>query len=178
MSIGAIEGPTGYPVTPGTTGTTAPVAPTGNGLSGTTTTTGSKDKDVFLQLLVAQMKYQDPTNPTDSGAFLAQSAQFTALEKMQSVADQTGLLLGAQLAFGASGLVGKSVQYKLDDGRTGTGLVSGVQFGQTGPVLDIGGVSVPISNVQSVTTGSTPATSTGTTGTGTDSTTPSSSTTL
>lgn len=161
MSIGAIEGPTGYPVTPGTTGATGPTTPTGNGLSGSTTTTGSKDKDVFLQLLVAQMKYQDPTNPTDSGEFLAQSAQFTALEKMQSVADQTGLLLGAQLAFGASGLVGKSVQYKLDDGRTGTGLVSGVQFGQTGPVLDIGGVQVPISNVQSVTTGA-PASTAGT----------------
>ncbi|MXG87957.1 flagellar hook capping FlgD N-terminal domain-containing protein [Nocardioides flavescens] len=159
MSIGAIEGPTGYPVASGTTGTTG-TTPTGNGLSGTATTTKSKDKDVFLQLLVAQMKYQDPTNPTDSGEFLAQSAQFTALEKMQSVADQTGLLLGAQLAFGASGLVGKSVQYKLDDGRSGTGLVSGVQFGQTGPVLDIGGVEVPISNVQSVTTGT--GTSTGT----------------
>ena len=47
------------------------------------------DKDMFLQLLVAQMRYQDPTNPTDSSQFLAQSAQFTALEKMEAVANQT-----------------------------------------------------------------------------------------
>ena len=42
------------------------------------------DKDMFLQLLVAQMRYQDPMNPTDSSEFLAQTAQFTALEKMQA----------------------------------------------------------------------------------------------
>ena len=47
---------------------------------------------MFLQLLVAQMRYQDPMNPTDSSQFLSQSAQFTALEKMQDVADQTAQL--------------------------------------------------------------------------------------
>ena len=55
-------------------------------------------------------------NPTDSGEFLAQTAQFTALEKMQDVADQTAALLATQIAFGASGMVGKTVTY-LDDGR-------------------------------------------------------------
>ena len=71
---------------------------------------------MFLQLLVAQLRYQDPMNPADSGEFLAQSAQFTALEKMQDVADQTGALLGAQMAFGASGLVGRHVTYTHADG--------------------------------------------------------------
>ena len=44
---------------------------------------------MFLNLMVAQLRYQDPMNPADSGEFLAQNAQFTALEKMQDVADQT-----------------------------------------------------------------------------------------
>ena len=57
---------------------------------------------MFLELMVAQLRYQDPMNPQDSGEFLAQSAQFTALEKMQDVADRTAELLGAQMAFGAS----------------------------------------------------------------------------
>ena len=65
--------------------------------SGATSTTNSADKDMFLQLLVAQMRYQDPMNPTDSSQFLAQSAQFTALEKMQAVADQTAALFSAQM---------------------------------------------------------------------------------
>ena len=60
--------------------------------------------------MVAQLRYQDPMNPTDSGEFLAQSAQFTALEKMQDVADQTAAARSpAQMAFGASGLVGQHV---------------------------------------------------------------------
>jgi flagellar basal-body rod modification protein FlgD len=99
MSIGATE-----PVT--YTGIFGTAPTTGAAAGATTTTSKSADKDMFLQLLVAQMKYQDPMNPTDSGQFLAQSAQFTALEKMQDVADQTARLLSAQMAFGASGLIG------------------------------------------------------------------------
>ena len=34
-------------------------------------------KDLFLQLLVAQIKNQDPLNPTDSTQFVAQLAQFS-----------------------------------------------------------------------------------------------------
>ena len=140
-------------MTVGATEATTPVTQSGNGL-GVTTSSSSKDKDMFLQLLVAQMKYQDPTNPTDSSQFLAQSAQFTSLEKMQSIADQTGLLLGSSLAFGASGLVGRTVTYTLDDGTEGTGTVSGVQFGTSGPVLSVGDVEVPVANLNTVTDGS------------------------
>ncbi|WP_292676737.1 flagellar hook capping FlgD N-terminal domain-containing protein [Nocardioides sp.] len=148
MPIGAIEG------APAPSGTPQPVQATtgaaGNGLS-TTATASSDDKDMFLQLLVAQMKYQDPMNPTDSADFLSQSAQFTSLEKMQLVAEQTAMLLGAQMAFGASSLVGRSVSYTLEDGTEGTGTVHGVSFGDEGPVLDVDGVEVPIANVLAVT---------------------------
>lgn len=136
MSIPATEA-----VTPGLFGT------------GTTATQNTQDKDMFLQLLVTQMRYQDPLNPTDSGEFLAQSAQFTALEKMQAVADQTALLLASQMAFGASGLVGRHVTYSDADGEIQTGTVSGVTFGASGPVLDIDGTEVPLANIVSVTDG-------------------------
>ncbi|TCT16426.1 flagellar hook capping protein [Natranaerovirga pectinivora] len=42
-------------------------------------------KDAFLQLLVTQMRYQDPLNPTSDTDFLAQMAQFSALEQMQNI---------------------------------------------------------------------------------------------
>lgn len=125
------------------------------GNAGTSGTSGSKeDKEMFLQLLVAQMRYQDPMNPTDSSQFLAQSAQFTALEKMQDVADQTAALFSAQMAFGASGLIGKQVTWTDADGATQNGVVGGVTFGVSGPVLDIGGKDVPIADVVSVTNSS------------------------
>ncbi len=148
--------------------------PTGMLASTSTASTGSADKEMFLQLLVAQLRYQDPMNPSDTSEFLSQSAQFTALEKMQAVADQTGALLGAQMAFGGAQLVGRQVTYTLGDGTAGSGQVNGVTFGPSGPVLDIGGIEVPIFQVQSVTDGSTPSTTPGTTsGTTSGSTTPS-----
>ncbi len=73
---------------------------------------------MFLELMVAQLRYQDPLNPSDSGEFLAQSAQFTALEKMQDVADRVGAMLGAQMAFGAGAMVGQHVSWIDEDGDT------------------------------------------------------------
>ncbi len=46
-----------------------------------TTLPGQIDKNMFLQLLVAQLKNQDPMNPTDSTAFVGQLAQFQQLEQ-------------------------------------------------------------------------------------------------
>jgi len=155
VTVGAIEGTTSA-YAASTQSTQSSTSTTGNGLSATATA-NDDDKNMFLQLLVAQMKYQDPMNPTDSSQFLAQSAQFTSLEKMGQVADQTAMLLGAQMAFGANGMVGRNVTYTLEDGTEGTGVVHGVTFGSTGPVLDVDGVDVPISSVLTVTDGAAPA---------------------
>ena len=116
--------------------------------SGTTNALG--DQQMFLELMVAQLRYQDPMNPADSGEFLAQSAQFTALEKMEAVADQTAQAVQAQMAFGASSLVGRTVTYTDADGRSVTGTVDAVQFKTDGPVLDVGGTEVALGAVQTV----------------------------
>ncbi len=77
------------------------------------------DKDAFLQLLVTQMKYQDPMNPTQDTEYLAQLAQFTALEQMQNIA-------GLQEQQSAYELVGKYVVDYQYDPMTGNGnLVEG-----------------------------------------------------
>jgi flagellar basal-body rod modification protein FlgD len=47
----------------------------------TQTPAPSVDKNMFLQLLVAQLKNQDPSNPTDSTQFVSQLAQFQQLEQ-------------------------------------------------------------------------------------------------
>lgn len=121
--------------------------------------TNQADKAMFLELLVTQLRYQDPLNPTDTGQFLSQTAQFNALEKMQEVADQSAQLLSTQMAFGAAGLVGQSVSYPGADGVPVTGTVSGVTFGATGPVLEVDGVQVSLLNILTVgTTTSLPTT--------------------
>ncbi len=44
------------------------------------------DKDAFLQLLVTQLRYQDPLEPQDNSEFVAEMAQFSSLEQMNNVA--------------------------------------------------------------------------------------------
>lgn len=45
----------------------------------------SKNKDAFLQMMVAQLKNQDPMSPVENQDFLAQMAQFTTVEEIQSL---------------------------------------------------------------------------------------------
>ena len=40
------------------------------------------DKEAFLQLLVAQMKYQDPLEPTSNTEYISQYAQFSQVEQI------------------------------------------------------------------------------------------------
>ena len=53
--------------------------------SNNTTVNGMPTESTFLQLLVAQLKYQDPTNPTDSTQFVSQLAQFSELEQVMGI---------------------------------------------------------------------------------------------
>jgi flagellar basal-body rod modification protein FlgD len=134
---------------------TAPV--TGFSAATPSATATQEDKQMFMELMVAQLRYQDPLNPTDSGEFLAQSAQFTALEKMQDVSDRVGALLGAQMAFGAGAMVGQQVSWVDTDGTTThSGTIAGVTFGAEGPVFDIDGTQVPLAQLLSVGTTTTP----------------------
>jgi flagellar basal-body rod modification protein FlgD len=55
------------------------------GLTQWTSPGGILNKDDFLQLLVTQMRHQDPMNPMDSDEFAAQLAQFSSLEQLINV---------------------------------------------------------------------------------------------
>ena len=102
-------------------------------------------KDTFLKLLVAQLKYQNPMEPVDSSQFMAQTAQFTMVEKLQAMAAQTDALVAGEASQRAAGLLGRQVTYLDDKGASQTGVVTGTKFGADGPVLRLGpgGAGVP-----------------------------------
>ena len=53
--------------------------------SNSTSSSSLANESTFLQLLVAQIKNQDPTQPMDSTAFLSQLAQFSQLEQLVGI---------------------------------------------------------------------------------------------
>jgi len=76
------------------------------------------DKDTFLQLLVAQMQYQDPLEPTSNTEYISQYATFTQVEEMQNMS--TTLQLQR-----ASGYVGKEVIVSTTNANGSTTTVQG-----------------------------------------------------
>lgn len=83
-----------------------------NSNSKTVKNNSSLDKEAFLQLLVAQMKYQDPLEPTSNTEYIAQLATFSELEEMQNLSSSMSVER-------ASNLVGKNVIMKTISSVTG-----------------------------------------------------------
>lgn len=112
--------------------------------------TNQLDQDAFLKLLVAQLRYQNPMSPADPQSFLAQTAQFTTVEKLTQLTD---LLASSdrigQIATG-SALVGRTVTYQLDDGVATAGAVLAARPTEDGCVLLINGTEVPLDAVTAV----------------------------
>lgn len=79
----------------------------------TTAEKNGMDKDAFLQLLVAQMQYQDPLEPTSNTEYIAQYAQFSQVEQIQNMAASTDLAR-------ASSLVGEHVYIKTTNSHGST----------------------------------------------------------
>lgn len=65
---------------------TATASDSTTGGSGVAALSGSKlGKETFLKLMVAQLKNQNPLNPQDNGAFVAQLAQFSSVEGIENL---------------------------------------------------------------------------------------------
>jgi flagellar basal-body rod modification protein FlgD len=110
---------------------TDPISGMGGTTSPTTsvTRTDQMDKNVFLQLLVAQLRYQDPSSPVDSSQMMSQTATFTQVEKLEQLAEQNASLLALQRSTSAGALVGRTVTYTDTNGASATGVVTSVRLG-------------------------------------------------
>ena len=96
-------------------------------------------QDMFLQLLVAQVKYQDPLEPMNNNEYMAQTAQFTMVEQITKVAEQQSELLAFQRAILAAGMVGRNVSgYDELAGTIVSGVVDAVEYNYGDPQLVIG----------------------------------------
>ncbi|MSR75869.1 MAG: hypothetical protein EXS14_10420 [Planctomycetes bacterium] len=148
-----------------------PIQPINSGSNPISQAIGAADvnKTQFLQMLVSQLKAQDPFEPVKNEQFLAQLATFSQLEEQQSssgllrnilAAQEAQLVLGG-LSQGAA-LVGKTVEYiDTTTGNQVRGTVQSVFFTENGVMVEVDGNIVPAGNIVII---STPIPSTGTGG--------------
>src|SRR5436190_19111645 len=67
------------------------------------------DKDAFLQLLVAQLRYQNPMAPKDGQEYLAQAAQFATVERLDNISKAQTEAVAFQQVLLSTSMVGKQV---------------------------------------------------------------------
>ncbi len=136
MSVSAVNNSTAYGAT---------TAPTAAGTSRNTLNQAD-----FLKLLSLQFQQQDPLKPMDDTSFLAQMAQFTSLQQMNTLTGQITLMRGDQQKMAAAAYLGRTVT--VSDGNNGTvsGPVSSVDTSGDTPQLKINGVLYPLSALISV----------------------------
>jgi flagellar basal-body rod modification protein FlgD len=138
--------------TPGVTGTAG--TPYTTPASATVDRPDQMGKDVFMKLLVAQMRYQDPGNPADSSQMMAQTATFSQVEKLEQLVTQNASMLVLQESATAGALVGRTATYTDTTGASVSGLVTSVKLASKGSeaVAVINGTQIPVGRLTEIAT--------------------------
>lgn len=103
------------------------------------------DYNGFLQLLIAQMRNQDPTNPTDSTQYMSQLAQLSSVEQAIQTNAKLDSLLSSSAIQQAEGLIGRTATFTDDKGGKTTGKIKEVTIISGGAVATLeNGVKVAL----------------------------------
>lgn len=94
----------------------------------------SMDYDAFLKLLMAEMKNQDPTAPTDASQYVAQFATFSQVEQSMQMNAKLDSMLSSIALSQADGIIGRTLTS--EDG-TITGEVKAVRIVNNGAVAEL-----------------------------------------
>lgn len=111
----------------------------------------SLSQDQFLQLLTAQLKNQDPSNPVTDRDLLTQLSQVSSANGIAQLNTTFSQMLQLQQLTQGSDLIGRTVQY--NSPKTGaviSGVVSAVNANNGNITIQIGADSIPLSQVKSV----------------------------
>ena len=108
------------------------------------------DKEMFLSLLVAQLRNQDPSSPMDTTEMMSQSSQLASMEQLTELTDTGRESFALQMRVAAAGLVGQEVSFTDAEGVVRTGTVSGVDFAASVPAVTVGEWTVPLDAVSAV----------------------------
>ena len=124
----------------GSSGSSAPVNPA-----------GLLDREAVLKLLVAQLRYQDPTKPLDPTEMVSQSAQLTVVDKLNEISTALSQSSSIDRLALAGSVIGKDITFASPDGYPVTEQVTSVRFDGTSLVLRTPTYEVALESVQVIT---------------------------
>jgi flagellar basal-body rod modification protein FlgD len=109
------------------------------------TSTNTVDYNTFLQLLIAEMKNQDPTNPTDTSQYMSQFAQLSSVEQAMQTNTKLDALLSSSALSQADGLIGRTANFTDSSGTTVSGKIASVSINSDGSIATLeDGTKIPV----------------------------------
>src|SRR5262252_6399592 len=110
--------------------------PTSTGAA-SATATSTVDYNTFLQLLIAEMKNQDPTNPMDTSQYMSQFAQLSTVEQATQTNSKLDALISSQALTQADGLIGRTVSFTDSTGASFSGKIASVSINSNGSIATL-----------------------------------------
>lgn len=105
-------------------------------------------RDQFLNLLVTQLRNQDPLEPITDQEFIAQLAQFSTLESVEALNASFGDLLKLQQLTQGANLIGRTVNFLDEGSQSQSATVTALSISGGQVQLLAGDVAIPIDQVQ------------------------------
>jgi flagellar basal-body rod modification protein FlgD len=127
----------------------SPSSPASSSTTGTSALTKITPDD-FLQMLITQLKNQDPTNPTSSDQILQQVSEIDNIEATTNLSTALNSVATDQGFQAATALIGQQVQGVDASGNPVSGTVDGASFSNGAASLSVGGQTMPLSGIRSI----------------------------
>jgi flagellar basal-body rod modification protein FlgD len=113
-------------------------------------TTSEASRDEFLNLLVTQLKNQDPMEPVGQQEFIQQLSQFSMLEGIEKLNASFGTFMKMQQISQGASLTGHTVEYVDSQGAKHEGVVTAAHIVDNSIMLRINDQDVSIDSVTGV----------------------------
>lgn len=109
------------------------------------------DSEMFLQLLVTQLRSQDPSSPMDTNAMMTQTTQLASMEQLTTMTGLSEENFSLQMRIAAAGMIGKQITYTGADGAERTGTATAVSFADKVPSVTVDGTAIRLDAIAGVT---------------------------
>lgn len=109
------------------------------------------NSEMFLNLLVTQLKNQDPSSPMDSTAMMNQITQMSMMEQLVNLSKLSEEGFALNMRDAAASLIGRQVSYTDPDGTEVTGIAKSISYSNTIPTVNVDGHAVSLDAITGVT---------------------------